>query len=121
MIDIENYDEENIFSKIIKKQMPSKKVYEDERVYAFKDINPQAPIHVLIIPKEKFCSMNDFCLKADDKTISNVIRSIEKIATKLELKEGYRVITNIGAMGGQEVPHLHFHLLGGKNLGKIIG
>ena len=121
MINISKYNENNIFAKILRKEIPSECVYENDDVYAFKDINPQAPTHILIIPKERFCSFSDFCLKADDKTISNVIRSIEKIATRLELKEGYRVITNIGAMGGQEVPHLHFHLLGGKNLGKIIG
>tara|TARA_B100000963_G_C22354486_1_gene548813 strand:+ start:36 stop:401 length:366 start_codon:yes stop_codon:yes gene_type:complete len=120
MIDISNYDENNIFAKILKKKVPSKKIYEDDKVYAFEDINPQAPIHVLIIPKAKFCSFNDFCLKANNETICSVIKSIEKIANTLKLNNGYRIISNIGKEGGQEVPHLHFHLLGGKQLGKII-
>ena len=80
MIDIKNYDNDNIFSKILNKTIPSKKIYEDEKVLAFEDINPQAPIHVLVIPKEKFCSLNDFCLNASNETISEFIRSIEKIA-----------------------------------------
>ncbi len=121
MIDITNYNDDNIFSKIIKRQVPSEKIFEDDEVYAFKDINPQAPIHVLIIPKKKFCSLNDFCIKADDKTISHLMRSIQKVANILKLENGYRVISNIGEMGGQEVPHLHFHLLSGKPLGKLVG
>ena len=120
MINIKNYDNDNIFSKILNKTIPSKKIYEDDKVLAFEDINPQAPIHVLVIPKEKFCSLNDFCLNASNETISDFIRSIEKIAKILKLSNGYRIISNIGKEGGQEVPHLHFHILGGKQLGKII-
>ena len=120
MIDIRNYNNENIFAKILRQEIPSKKIFENEYAYAFKDINPQAPIHVLIIPKKPFCSFADFSEKADEKFIFQFIRSINLIVKKLELKEGYRLITNIGKHGGQEVPHLHFHLLSGKPIGKMV-
>ncbi len=120
MIDIKNYNSENVFSKILKKEIPSEMVYEDKEVYAFKDINPQAPIHILVIPKKPFCSFDDFSQNADDKTISSLVRSISKITRKLKIEEGYRLITNIGYTGGQEVPHLHIHLLSGEKFGKII-
>ncbi len=121
MIDIDKYDDNNIFSKILNREIPSTPIFEDEHVYAFEDINPQAPVHILIIPKKKFCSLRDFTSKADDLTFLAVMRSIDKIANKLNLEDGYRVISNIGKIGGQEVPHFHIHLLGGKNLGKILG
>ena len=120
MIDIINYDNDNIFAKILRQEIPSKKVFENKYVYAFEDINPQAPIHILIIPKKPFCSFTDFSKKADSKFIYEFIKSIDLISEKLELKEGYRLITNIGKHGGQEVPHLHFHLLSGKPIGKMI-
>ena len=120
MIDIINYDNDNIFAKILRQEIPSKKVFENKYVYAFEDINPQAPIHILIIPKKPFCSFTDFSKKADSKFIYEFIKSIVLISEKLELKEGYRLITNIGKHGGQEVPHLHFHLLSGKPIGKMI-
>ena len=120
MIDITNYDEDNIFAKILRQEIPSRKVFENKYVYAFEDINPQAPIHILIIPKKSFCSFTDFSKKADSKFIFEFIKSIDLIVEKLELKEGYRLITNIGKHGGQEVPHLHFHLLSGKPIGKMI-
>lgn len=120
MIDIANYDNDNIFAKILKKEIPSKKVFENKYVYAFEDINPQAPIHILIIPKKPFCSFIDFSKKADLKFIYEFTKSINLIAEKLEINEGYRLITNIGKYGGQEVPHLHFHLLSGRPLGKMV-
>ena len=120
MIDIHKYDKNNIFSKILNKELPSTPIYEDDYVYAFEDINPQAPVHVLIIPKGKFCSLKDFSSKADDVTILKVFKSIDKIANELNLHEGYRVISNIGETGGQEVPHFHIHLLAGKRLGRLI-
>ena len=120
MIDIENYNNDNIFAKILRQEIPSKKIFENEYAYAFKDINPQAPIHVLIIPKKPFCSFADFSEKADGKFVYEFIKSISLIVEKLELKEGYRLITNVGKYGGQEVPHLHFHLLSGKPFGRMV-
>ena len=120
MIDIENYDENNIFAKILRKEIPSDVLYEDEEVYAFKDINPQAPVHILIIPKKAFCSFTDFSSHAKEDTIVSLVRSIEKIAKDLKLNDGYRVISNVGSNGGQEVPHFHLHLLAGKNLGRMV-
>ena len=120
MIDIKNYDTQNIFAKIIRKEIPSEKIYENESVYAFKDINPQAPIHILVVPKKNFCSFDDFTQNADDKTILEFFRSVKKIIENQKLTNGYRIISNIGSDGGQEVPHLHFHILGGKPLGRIM-
>ena len=120
MIDITNYHKDNIFAKILRNEIPSKKVFENDVVYAFEDINPQAPIHILVIPKKPFCSFTDFSKKADVQFMSEFIRSINLIAEELGLKEGYRLITNIGKYGGQEVPHLHFHLLSGKKIGKMV-
>jgi len=120
MIDIKNYDTQNIFAKIIRKEIPSEKIYENESVYAFKDINPQAPIHILVVPKKNFCSFDDFTQNADDKTILEFFRSVKKIIENQELTNGYRIISNIGSDGGQEVPHLHFHILGGKPLGRLM-
>ncbi len=109
-----------MFAKILRKELPSRAVYENEEIYAFKDVNPQAPIHVIIIPKKNFCSLDDFSSSASDETILSMIKSIKKIAEILELEDGYRIISNIGHYGGQEVPHFHFHLLGGKKLGNIL-
>ena len=120
MIDITNYNNDNIFAKILRKEIPSKKIFENEYVYAFEDISPQAPVHVLVIPKIPFCSFNDFSKKADAKFMYEFIKSISLIVEKLELKEGYRLITNVGKYGGQEVPHLHFHLLSGKQIGRMV-
>ena len=120
MIDIENYNNDNIFAKILRQEIPSKKVFENKYVYAFEDISPQVPIHVLIIPKKPFCSFTDFSKKADAKFMCEFIKSINLITEKLELKEGYRLITNVGKYGGQEVPHLHFHLLSGKLIGRMV-
>ena len=120
MIDIKNYDNDNIFAKILRKEVPSKKVFENKYVYAFEDINPQAPIHILVIPKKSFCSFTDFSKKAESQFIYEFIKSINLIAEKLDLEEGYRLITNVGKHGGQEVPHLHFHLLSGRPIGKMV-
>ena len=120
MIDIENYDENNIFAKILKKEIPSHKVYEDEYTFAFKDISPQAPIHVLIIPKKSFCSFDDLLKDTDDTFLLGFIKSIKKVREALKIKDGYRLITNVGAQGGQEVPHLHFHLLSGEFSKRLV-
>ena len=102
MIDIINYDNDNIFAKILRNEIPSKKVFENDVVYAFEDINPQAPIHILVIPKKPFCSFTDFTKKADAKFMYEFIRSINLIAEELDLKEGYRLITNIGKYGDKK-------------------
>lgn len=109
-----------IFCKILKGEIPSKKVYEDEYVYAFCDINPVAPVHVIVIPKEHVESVNSI----DEKNaiiVSCVFSAIPKIASTLGIKEeGYRVITNVGENGGQTIKHLHFHIIGGTKLGEKL-
>ena len=114
MVDIKNYNSENIFAKILRNEIPSKKVFENDDVYAFNDINPQAKIHILIIPKSSYCSFIDFSENASPTEQANFYRSIQEIATKLGINNGYRLITNVGLDGGQEVPHFHFHLLSGR-------
>ena len=109
-----------IFCKIIAGDIPSSKVYEDELVYAFRDINPMAPIHVLIVPKEHIPSVDG--VNADNAAIvGHIFSVIPKIASELGLSDGYRVITNIGENGCQSVKHLHFHILGGKKLSENMG
>lgn len=109
-----------IFCKIAKAEIPSQKVYEDEKVYAFKDINPAAPIHVLVIPKEHFVNVLD--VKEENKAIfADIFNAINKIAKQLGIEEdGFRVITNCGKDAGQEVMHLHFHMLAGGKMGPKI-
>lgn len=104
-----------LFCKIINGEIPSEKVYEDEYVYAFRDINPQAPVHILVIPKAHIASANDVTAE-NSVFVSRVFEDIPKIAASEQLANGYRVITNIGSDGCQSVKHLHFHLLGGKQL-----
>ena len=109
-----------IFCKIIKGEIPSSKVYEDEEIVAFNDINPAAPIHVLVIPKKHIISLAHM-EDGDEKIIGKIYKVINEIAEKQGIKEkGYRVIVNCGKDGGQEVGHLHFHLLAGKQLGEKI-
>ncbi|GAA0747340.1 histidine triad nucleotide-binding protein [Clostridium oceanicum] len=105
-----------IFCKIIEGDIPSEKVYEDELVYAFNDIEPAAPHHVLIIPKKHISSLNDLN-EENSKVISHIFIIASKIAKKLGVdKDGYRVVSNCGEAGGQTVPHVHFHLIAGRNL-----
>lgn len=104
-----------LFCKIINGDIPSSKVYEDEYVYAFKDINPQAPVHVLVVPKEHICCADK--ITADNSVlVARVFEAIPRIASELGLANGYRVINNCGEDGCQTVKHIHFHLLGGKKL-----
>ena len=112
--------EDCIFCKIIKGEIPSNKVYEDEEILAFRDINPAAPVHVLVIPKKHISSLAQI-EKEDEAIIGRIYTTINEIA-KAEgiFEKGFRVIVNCGEDGGQEVPHLHFHLLGGKQLGTKI-
>lgn len=106
-----------LFCKIAAKEIPSTKVYEDEYVYAFNDINPVAPVHVIVIPKKHIGSANEIN-DANSLEVQKVFEAIPKIAKMLKIsEEGYRVITNIGENGGQTVKHLHFHIIGGKKLG----
>ena len=119
-----NYDNQNIFAKILRGDIPCEKIYEDEYVLSFYDINPQIKIHALVIPKGKFIDLDDFAKKATDQEIAGLIRGINKVATKLDISmdngKGYRALANIGEFGGQEVPHLHFHLFGGEKIGKMV-
>ncbi|MBO4219556.1 MAG: histidine triad nucleotide-binding protein [Clostridia bacterium] len=104
-----------LFCKIISGEIPSAKVYEDEYCYAFRDINPQAPVHVLVVPKSHIGSADEVCA-GNSSIVAKVFEAIPKIASSESLAEGYRVITNIGKHGCQSVKHLHFHILGGKQL-----
>ena len=115
------YDTNNIFAKILRGEIPCKKVYEDNHVLAFHDIRPQAPTHILVLPKGSYMSMDDFTEKAAPEEIAALFRALGKIAREAGLHEtGYRVISNCGANGGQEVPHLHLHVLGGRRLGRMV-
>lgn len=115
------YDRDNIFAKILRGEIPNDTVYEDEHVLAFNDIAPQAPIHVLVIPKGDYVSWDDFVAKANDAEIAFFVRKIGEIARDLGLVEpGYRLLANIGGHGHQEVPHLHVHIFGGKPLGPML-
>ena len=116
------YDDSNIFARILRGEIPAKKVYEDEWAFAFHDINPQAPVHVLIIPKGKYCSFADFSAQASEAEIAGFTRAVGTVARQLGLEApGYRLLANLGEHGGQEVPHYHVHLFGGRPLGRMIG
>jgi diadenosine tetraphosphate (Ap4A) HIT family hydrolase len=115
------YDDDNIFAKILRGEIPSAKVYEDEWAYAFEDINPQATIHTLVIPKGRYVSWDDFSANAPAEEIAGFVRAVGLVAREKGLVEpGYRLLANVGAHGGQEVPHLHVHLFGGEPLGPMI-
>lgn len=115
------YDDENIFAKILRGEIPSSKIYEDDWAYAFSDISPQAELHVLVVPKGRYVSWDDFSATASAEEIAGFIRAVGQIARDHGLVEpGYRLLANVGAHGGQEVPHLHVHLFGGEPLGPMI-
>ncbi len=115
------YDANNIFAKILRGEIPCKKVYEDGHVLAFEDIRPQAPTHILVIPKGKYVAIDDFGAKAKPEEIKAFYAAVAKIAEEKNLKSsGYRVIANAGLNGGQEVPHFHVHILGGCRLGPML-
>ncbi len=118
----ENYDDSNIFAKILRGEIPCNKVYEDAHAIAFRDINPQAASHVLVIPKGDYLSFDDFSAKASDAEIAGYVRAIGRVARDLGLAEsGYRLLANHGRDANQEVPHLHFHIFGGQKLGAMLG
>lgn len=115
------YDENNIFARILRGEIPSKAVYEDEHVLAFHDINPLSPTHILVIPKGQFVSWDDFSAKATNEEMAALIRAVGKIAREAGLVEpGYRILANVGPNSGQEVPHLHVHIFGGRPLGPML-
>jgi len=115
------YDEGNIFARILRGEIPNKTVYEDEHVLAFHDIAPQAPTHILVIPKGAYVSWDDFSARASEGEIAGFIRAVGKIAREAGLVEpGYRLLANIGQHGGQEVPHLHVHIFAGRPLGPML-
>jgi histidine triad (HIT) family protein len=115
------YDDANIFARILRGEIPNKTVYEDEWVLAFHDIGPQAPTHVLVIPKGAYVSFADFSAKASDAEIAGFMRAVGKAAKLLGLEEpGYRLIANMGEHSGQEVPHFHMHIVGGRPLGRMV-
>ena len=119
------YDKNNIFAKILRGEIPCKKIYEDEYVLAFYDINPQKKVHSLVISKGEYVDLDDFSLKASKEEISGLIKGISIVAKKIGVSEevkggGYRSLVNVGENGGQEVPHLHFHIFGGEKVGKMV-
>lgn len=115
------YDDQNVFAKILRGEIPNRTVFEDEWALAFHDINPQAPTHVLVIPKGAYVSWDDFSARAAEAEIAGFIRAVGHIARSLGLVEpGYRLLANIGQHGHQEVPHLHVHLFGGRPLGPML-
>ena len=115
------YDEHNIFAKILRGEIPCNKVYENEWALAFHDIAPQAPVHILVVPKGAYVSWDDFSARAPAEEIAGFVRAVGHVARENGLvAPGYRLLANVGAHGGQEVPHLHVHLFGGRPLGPMI-
>ncbi|MDC0938874.1 HIT domain-containing protein [Candidatus Pelagibacter sp.] len=119
-----SYDDNNIFAKILKREIPCNKIYEDDFVLSFYDINPQKKIHALVIPKGKYIDLDDFSINASSEEMVGLLKGINVVAKKLgistEVGRGYRALANISDDGGQEVPHLHFHLFGGEKVGKMV-
>ena len=118
-----SYDKNNIFAKILRGEIPCKKIYENEYVLSFYDINPQRKIHALVIPKGSYVDIDHFMQNAKDKEILELFKAISHVAKLLKVSNvdnGYRVLSNIGNHGGQEVPHLHFHIFGGEKVGKMV-
>ncbi len=118
------YDDNNIFAKILRGEIPCKKVYEDEFVLSFHDINPQKKVHVLVIPKGKYVNLDDFSKSASPDEMVGLLKGINTVAKTLGISvdggKGYRALANISEHGGQEVPHLHFHLFGGEKVGRMV-
>jgi diadenosine tetraphosphate (Ap4A) HIT family hydrolase len=116
-----SYDTNNIFARILRGEIPCSKVHEDEHTLAFNDINPQAPTHILVIPKGAYVSFNDFSAKASEAEIVALVRAVGKVAKMAGVDEdGWRLLSNVGKNGHQEVPHLHIHIFGGRPLGSMI-
>ena len=115
------YDDTNIFARILRGEIPSKRVYEDQHALAFHDINPQAPHHILVIPKGPYVSWDDFSARAPDAEIAGFVRAVGHVAREAGFVEpGYRLLANIGPDSHQEVPHLHVHIFAGRKLGPML-
>ena len=115
------YDDNNIFARILRGEIPCHSVHEDDFALAFHDVNPQAPVHILVIPKGPYVSWDDFSAHASDAEIAGFVRAVGKVARAAGLAApGYRLLANIGEHGGQEVPHMHVHILGGRALGPML-
>jgi diadenosine tetraphosphate (Ap4A) HIT family hydrolase len=115
------YDDNNIFAKILRSEIPSTRIYEDDFAYAFPDINPVAPTHILVIPKGRYVSWDDFSARASDAEIAGFVRAVGKVAREAgAVAPGYRLLANTGPDSHQEVPHLHVHIFAGKPLGPML-
>ena len=115
------YDDNNIFARVLRGEVPCKKVYEDQWALAFHDINPQAPTHLLVIPRGRWCSWADFSDGASDAEIAGFVRAVGMVARQMGLETpGYRLLTNVGTDSGQEIAHLHVHLFAGRPLGRML-
>jgi len=116
-----SYDPNNVFAKILRGEIPCAKVHEDEHTLAFNDINPQAPVHILVIPKGAYVSFNDFAARASEAEIVALVRAVGTVAAMAGVAEdGWRLLSNVGGNGHQEVPHLHIHIFGGRKLGAML-
>ena len=119
-----SYDNNNIFAKILRGEIPCKKIYEDDFVLSFHYLNPQKKVHALVIPKGRYIDLDDFSTKASTKEMVGLLKGINTFAKKLKISvstgKGYSALANISEHGGQEVPHLHFHLFGGERVGKMV-
>ena len=119
-----SYNNNNIFAKILRDEIPCNKIYEDEFILSFHDIDPQKKIHALVIPKGKYIDFDDFSEKASEGEMIGLLKGINLVAKKLGISidngKGYRLLSNVNEHGGQEVPHLHFHLFGGEKVGKMV-
>ncbi len=119
-----SYDDNNIFAKILRGEIPCNKIYEDDFVLSFHDVHPQKKIHALVIPKGKYVDLDDFSQNAPPEEMVGLLKGLNVVAKKLGISvdtgKGYRALTNISEDGGQEVPHLHFHLFGGEKVGKMV-
>ena len=115
------YDPENVFAKILRSEIPCDRIYEDDWALAFKDINPQAPVHILVVPKGEYISSNDFAANASDAEITGFFRAVGEVVRLSDIVDsGYRILANHGRDGHQEVPHFHIHIFGGRDLGGMI-
>ena len=115
------YDDHNVFARILRGELPCKKVYEDEHALAFHDINPLAPVHILVIPKGSYVSWDDFAEQASEAEIAGFVRAVGLVARDAGMVvQGYRLLSNVGKRSGQEVPHLHVHIFGGQPLGPML-
>ncbi len=116
-----SYDKDNIFAKILREEIPCDKIYEDDFVIAFDDIYPKAKVHFLVIPKGEYTDMADFTARASSDEIAALFKAVGNVACIKGLNDGYRIISNCGVNSGQEVPHLHIHVLGGEKLSAMVG